>query len=62
MKKVLIIDDEELLREIWQLEFEDQGYTVVVANSGIEGIDFVKSTSFDLIITDLKMRPLKLKR
>ena len=55
MKKVLIIEDEELIREVWQYQFEDEGYEVILASSGDEGVELIKTHALDIIITDLKM-------
>jgi DNA-binding response OmpR family regulator len=38
MKKVLIIDDETNLRKLYQAELTDEGYNVVVAKDGFEGL------------------------
>lgn len=55
MKKLLVIDDESAIRKSFILTFEDSGYNVDTAQSGLEGIEKVKSGRYDLIFLDLKM-------
>jgi DNA-binding NtrC family response regulator len=52
---VLICDDEELIR--WSLaeHLSQQGYRVVEAADGVEGLEKVRAEAPDLILTDLKM-------
>lgn len=54
---ILIIDDEETVRETARGILEECGYTVNTANGGMEGINFfrVNSSSTDLIILDMSM-------
>ncbi len=53
--KILVIDDEEGIRDWLLFELEGQGYTVSTAQSGKEGIDKVKKDKFDIAIVDIKM-------
>ena len=55
MKKILVVDDEEHLRELFKEELEDEGYEVILANSGEEAIKKLNSFIPDLITLDLKM-------
>jgi CheY-like chemotaxis protein len=57
-KNILVIDDEEAIRKSFVLAFEDTSFEVTTAESGIQGIELVKTTSFDLIFLDLKMPEL----
>ena len=54
-KRVLIIDDDKHMRELLELEFTDQGYTVVTAENAFEGMKILKDESADLVILDIKM-------
>ena len=54
-KKVLIVDDEEMLREILKEEFEDYDMKVTTAINGEEAFEILKAKSFDFIICDMKM-------
>ncbi|MBN1384346.1 MAG: response regulator [Elusimicrobia bacterium] len=53
--KILVIDDEQGLRDMLSFELGQQGYAVTTASSGEEGIEKAKANEFDLIITDIKM-------
>ena len=52
---VLIIDDEEIIRAGCERILRPEGYEVKAAKSGSEGIRALESSSFDLVVTDLKM-------
>jgi signal transduction histidine kinase/CheY-like chemotaxis protein len=52
---VLVIDDEEGVREILADILGSTGHTVVLAASGSEGLEWVERQPFDLICTDLGM-------
>lgn len=51
--KILVVDDEESIREVATLLLETLGYTVTVVNSGEEAVDICKRTAFDAVIMDL---------
>lgn len=57
-KKILIVDDEELILNSLGLELEGEGYEVSLAENGEEGIAILRENYFDLIITDLMMEGL----
>ena len=38
-KKILVIEDEESIRNIIRVFLEDAGYTVFVAGDGLEGVN-----------------------
>lgn len=56
MKKViLVVDDEQDVREFLRDLLEDQGYSVRMAEDGIQGLEMVKQENPDLILLDLQM-------
>ena len=55
MKKILVVDDEENIRLLYQDEFTDLGYQVFLATNGNEALEVVKSEHPDLVILELKM-------
>jgi len=55
MEKILIIEDEEHLRDNLELLLTDEGYHVVTAENGKEGIQCLVQEPFDLVITDIFM-------
>ena len=52
---VLVIDDEEVMRDILGTLLEREGYSVRLAASGQEGLDLAKSLPFDAVIVDVMM-------
>ncbi len=55
MKKILVIDDEEWLREMIHLALSQRGYDVLEASSGTEGIEKARKEVPDLILCDVNM-------
>jgi DNA-binding response OmpR family regulator len=55
VKKILVVDDEESIRLLYQEELEDQGYEVILARDGQEAIAKFTETNPHLIILDIKM-------
>ncbi|MGN6555274.1 MAG: hybrid sensor histidine kinase/response regulator [Verrucomicrobiota bacterium] len=55
MKKILVIDDEEWLREMIQLALRQNGYEVIEAANGEKGIEVAKKELPDLILCDVNM-------
>jgi len=53
--KVLLIDDEEILREMMSMMLASNGYTVVTCKDGKEGVQHFTSGNYDVILTDLVM-------
>ena len=52
---VLVIDDEEIMREILETLLTREGYEVRLASSGTEGLELAKSRTFDAAIVDVMM-------
>ncbi len=52
---ILIIDDEENIRNGLGASFEMDGYDVRLAKDGAEGLSFIAQGDIDLVITDLRM-------
>ncbi len=55
MKKLLIVEDEENLRDLYAEDLEESGYEVTKASNGKEAINLVRNGSYDLIIMDIRM-------
>jgi len=55
MKKILVIDDEEWLREMVHLALSQKGYDVIEAANGALGIDVARKELPDLILCDVNM-------
>lgn len=54
-KRVLIIDDEEIMRAIIAKVFESEGFEVTEAPNGKEGLSLFRENDFDLVILDVMM-------
>ena len=52
---ILVVDDEENAREGLSKILTKEGYSVETAANGKEAIDSIKRTSYDLVITDMRM-------
>lgn len=54
-KKVLVVDDERLVRESVRMAFEREGMEAVTASSGQEALLLLEKQNFDLIVLDVMM-------
>jgi two-component system, NtrC family, response regulator AtoC len=50
--KILIIDDEPILRESLQIAFSASGYTVIASRTGEEGLNLFEKENPDLVLLD----------
>ncbi len=55
MGAVLVIDDEEIMREVLETLLTREGYDVRLASGGPEGLDLARSAPFDAAIVDVMM-------
>jgi signal transduction histidine kinase len=55
MKKILVIDDEQWLREMMQLALRQRGFEIVEAENGEKGIEIARKELPDLILCDVNM-------
>ena len=54
-KKILLIEDEELIISLLQRKLEKEGYQVSVARNGVEGMEKMREDKPDLILLDIVM-------
>ena len=54
--RVLVVDDEQSMRELLAIMLRQAGYEVTVADGGEAAVERLKTESFDLVVTDLRMR------
>ena len=54
-RSVLIVDDDEALRNALEKKFSAKGYTVTVCSEGDDAIEKLSTETFDVILTDLHM-------
>jgi two-component system, NtrC family, sensor kinase len=55
MSKLLIIDDEQGIRKVLSISLASDGYDVLTASTGEEGIEIFKRESPSIVLTDIKM-------
>lgn len=55
MKKILIIEDDNALREVLLEKLEQEGYFVLTAKNGEEGLNEIKNNEIDLVLLDMIM-------
>lgn len=53
--KILVVDDEESIREFLEIMLKKEGYEVTLAEDGLKAKELVLKKSFDMIISDLQM-------
>ena len=52
---ILVVDDEESMREFLSIMLKREGYGVNVASDGAQALELLKQNSYDLIISDIQM-------
>ncbi|MDD4062390.1 MAG: response regulator [Candidatus Pacebacteria bacterium] len=54
-KKILIIDDDEILADVLRNKLEENGFIVSVAYNGVDGLSIIKKENPDIILLDIVM-------
>lgn len=54
-QKLLLVEDTAVNRELAQIVLEDEGYTVIAVNNGIEALEALAEQRFDLVFMDVQM-------
>ena len=54
-KKILVIEDDDVMRELMRMTLEQNGYEVTIAEDGVRGYDTALFLKPDLIITDIRI-------
>ncbi len=55
MARVLILDDEEAMREVIRMVLEEDGHEVAEASNGVQGLEMFRERPSDVVVTDLIM-------
>ncbi|MDY6910134.1 MAG: response regulator [Thermodesulfobacteriota bacterium] len=55
MRKILIIEDDDGLRDLLHSYLEESGFAVVEAADGLEGLEKISGELFDLMIVDVML-------
>jgi len=53
--KVLIVDDEKLMRISLESQLKKEGYNVKSVDNALDGLKMVKSEEYDIVVTDLRL-------
>lgn len=53
--RILVVDDEESIRDVLEILLRKEGYDVTMAEDGQAAFEIIKKKSFDLVISDLQM-------
>jgi len=53
MKKILLVEDDPFLIDIYQKKLKDSGFKVEVAEDGEKALEILKEKSFDLMLLDI---------
>lgn len=56
--RVLVVEDDELMRVFLTQILKEEGYQIQAAENGMEALEKIQMSDFDLVITDLKMPKL----
>ncbi len=54
-KKILVVEDDDVTRELMRMTLARQGYSVTTAENGVRGFELAFELRPDLIITDIWM-------
>jgi len=54
-KKVLIIEDDPFIADVYVLKLESEGYDVETAEDGLQGLEVLHKEKFDIILLDILM-------
>ncbi len=55
MAKILLVEDDEMLHGMYTQKFKNQGYDVVSAFNGVDGVELAEKEKPDLILLDVIM-------
>ena len=58
MGKILVVDDEKRMVALLKSALVNRGHEVTGLTTGQEALDEVRVSSFDLVLTDLRMEPV----
>lgn len=54
-EKILVVEDDLNIKQLVIFKLKNSGFSVATAGNGVEALEFLKSNSVDLIITDVMM-------
>jgi DNA-binding response OmpR family regulator len=54
-KKILVVEDDALIRELDRINLESAGFEVVLATDGFQGLEMARTENPDLIVLDIML-------
>ncbi|MFQ5824823.1 MAG: response regulator [bacterium] len=54
-EKILVVEDEEKLRSLYQMKLEEAGYDVFTAGAGQRALEILKNEPVDLVVLELEL-------
>ena len=55
MKRILVVDDNLMMRKLIRNIFSNEEYEIEEAENGVEGLEIVRKHDIDLVVTDIIM-------
>jgi DNA-binding response OmpR family regulator len=52
-KKVLIVEDDEMISNMYKTKLESEGFTVVAALNGADGLNLARQENVDIVLLDV---------
>ncbi len=52
-KKILLVEDDDIIRQVYQHFLEKSGFLVYTASSGPDAVSYAENEGFDIIILDI---------
>ncbi|MEO7836162.1 MAG: response regulator, partial [Acidimicrobiales bacterium] len=53
--RVLVVDDDPVIQNLLRVNFEMEGYEVIVASDGVEGLERARTENPDIVVCDIMM-------
>lgn len=54
-KKILIVEDDVFIQDVYNVKFSQEGFEVIVAENGVDALEILKSFIPDVIMLDIMM-------
>jgi len=55
MPRILVVDDEESIRLLYEIELREEGYDVITASDAEEALEILEKYDLDLITLDIRL-------
>jgi CheY-like chemotaxis protein len=55
MVRILVVDDDKVMREVFTVMLQRSGFEVAVADDGLMGVEMWEAGNFDLVLMDVQM-------